>query len=173
MLPGNQRKTIYLGKIVDLGLETISLANGDLSSVEVVRHPGGAGTIALDLENRVCLLRQYRFAISRWIWEIPAGLIENDEDPITTAKRELREEAGLEAKRWQSLGSILPTPGFCNEEIFLYQARDIRLVGSNPDIDEQFEIHWKPMGEALTMAQNGQITDSKTIAALFRSNQLA
>ena len=168
----NQRKTIYLGKIVNLGLETIVLANGELSTVEIVRHPGGAGIVALDQEHRVCLLRQYRLAISRWIWEIPAGLMENNEAPLTTAKRELREEAGLEAGRWQSLGSILPAPGFCNEEIFLYEARGITFVGSSPDIDEQFEIHWKPLAEAINMASNGQISDSKTIAALFRANQM-
>ena len=98
--------------------------------------------------------------------------MENDETPLTTAKRELREEAGLEAGRWQSLGSILPAPGFCNEEIVLYEAQDITFVGSSPDIDEQLEVHWKPLAEAINMASNGQISDSKTIAALFRANQM-
>ena len=76
-----ERTSIYRGRIVDLGLETIRRANGELSTVEIVRHPGGAGIVALDQEHRVCLLRQYRLAISRWIWEIPAGLMEINEAP--------------------------------------------------------------------------------------------
>ena len=102
-----------------------------------MRHPGGAAILALDQQNRVCLLRQYRHSIGKWIWELPAGVIEKGEQPIATAKRELREEAGVEADEWQPLFSILPTPGFCNEELFLYQARHLTAVGTTPNADEQ------------------------------------
>ena len=100
-----QRTGIYRGAVVDLGLETTRLPNGELLNLEIVRHPGGAAILALDQQNRVCLLRQYRHSIGKWIWELPAGVIEKGEHPITTAKRELREEAGLEADEWQPLFS--------------------------------------------------------------------
>ena len=164
-----QRTEIYCGTVVDLGLETTRLPNGELLSLEIVRHPGGAAILALDAQNRVCLLRQYRHAIGEWIWELPAGVIESDEKPIATAKRELREEAGLEADEWRPLFSILPTPGFCNEELFLYRARHLRAVGTTPNADEQIEVHWKPLEEVLKMAADGQVCDAKTIAALFRA----
>jgi len=92
-----QRTGIFRGAVVDLGLETTRLPNGELLNLEIVRHPGGAAILALDQQNRVCLLRQYRHSIGKWIWELPAGVIEKGEQPIATAKRELREEAGLEA----------------------------------------------------------------------------
>ena len=168
-----QRAEIYRGTIVDLGLEATRLPNGDLLNLEIVRHPGGAAILALDQKNRVCLLRQYRHSIGKWIWELPAGVIEKDEQPIATAKRELREEAGLEADEWQPLFSILPTPGFCNEELFLYQARHLTAVGTTPNADEQIEVHWKPLEEVLTMAADGRIRDAKTIAALFRATHFS
>ena len=163
-----QRTGIYRGTVIDLGLETMRLPNGELLSLELVRHPGGAAILALDQQNRVCLLRQYRHTIGTWIWELPAGVIEKGEQPIATAKRELREEAGLEADEWQPLFSILPTPGFCNEELFLYRARHLRAVGTTPNADEQIEVYWKPLEEVLKMAADGRIRDAKTIAALFR-----
>ena len=100
-----QRTGIYRGAVVDLGLETTRLPNGELLNLEIVRHPGGAAILALDQQNRVCLLRQYRHSIGKWIWELPASVIESGEQPIATAKRELREEAGLEADEWQPLFS--------------------------------------------------------------------
>ena len=163
-----------------LGVETTRLPNGELLSLEIVRHPGGAAILALDQQNRVCLLRQYRHTIGKWIWELPAGVIEKGEQPIATAKRELRtancelRTANCVRKRrwkpeWQSLFSILPTPGFCNEELFLYRARHLRAVGTTPNADEQIEVHWKPLEEVLKMAADGRIRDAKTIAALFRA----
>ena len=100
-------------------------------------------------------------------------MIEKGEQPIATAKRELREETGLEADAWQPLFSILPAPGFCNEELFLYRARHLRAVGTTPNADEQIEVHWKPLEEVLKMAADGRIRDAKTIAALFRATQLS
>ena len=96
-------------------------------------------------------------------------MIEKGEQPIATVKRELREEARLEADEWQPLFSILPTSGFSNEELFLCRARRLRAVGTLPNADEQIEMHWKLLEEVLTMAADGQIRDAKTIAALFRA----
>ena len=172
-MANEQRTEIYRGTVVDLGLETIRLPDGEPLNLEIVRHPGGAAILAFDQQNCVCLLRQYRHSIRKWIWELPAGLIEKGEQPIATAKRELREEAGLEADEWQPLFSILPTPGFCNEEIFLFRARHLTAVGTTPNADEQIEVHWKPLEQVLEMAVDGRIRDAKTIAALFRATHLS
>ncbi len=118
-MDNNGRKTIYQGKILDFGLEKVQLENGKSSNMEIVRHPGGAGILAIDERDYVCLLRHYRYSVKDWIWEIPAGLIDRNEEPLNTAKRELREKAGLVAKEWKSFGFILPTPGFCNQNFFV------------------------------------------------------
>ena len=106
------RVSVYRGRLIELGLETAVLPNGATIELEIVRHPGGAVVLALDEADRVCLLRQYRHVVGDWIWELPAGVIEAGEDPLETAQRELREEAGLVAAQWRELGTMLPSPGF-------------------------------------------------------------
>ena len=103
-------KLIYQGRILQLGLESLTLPNGNPLELEVVRHPGGAAVVALDRQDKVCLLRQYRHAGGGWLWELPAGRLEAHEQPRTTAARELVEEAGLQASRWDTLGKTLVTP---------------------------------------------------------------
>lgn len=169
VMSDKQRTTIYRGTVVNLGLETAMLPNGELLTLEIVRHPGGAVILAFDNRDYVCLLRQYRHAVGGWIWELPAGVIDTDENPLATARRELREEAGLEADDWVALPPILPTPGFCSEELFLYVARTLRDIGAVPNADEQIEVHWKPLAEAIAMAIDGRIRDAKTIVALFHA----
>ena len=123
------RVSIYRGRLIELGLETAVLPNGATIELEIVRHPGGAVVLALDEADRVCLLRQYRHVAGDWIWELPAGVIEVGEDPLETAQRELREEAGLVATQWRELGTMLPSPGFCSEELFfIRQATSLMLV---------------------------------------------
>jgi len=103
-------RSIYEGKVLRLGIESLTLPNGEPLELEVVRHPGGAAVVALDDADRVCLLRQYRHAAGGWLWELPAGKIDPGETPKTTARRELAEEAGLEAADWLKLGQCLTTP---------------------------------------------------------------
>lgn len=167
-----KRISLYRGRLVDLGLEPVALPGGATINLEIVRHPGGAVVLALDEEDRVCLLRQYRHAAGGWIWELPAGVIEAGEAPLATAKRELREEAGLEAAEWLLLGSTLPSPGFCSEELFLYRARGLTDFGARPDADEQIEVHFKPLDQVQSMAADGGIRDAKTIVALYRAAHL-
>ena len=162
------RVSIYRGRLIELGLETAVLPNGATIELEIVRHPGGAVVLALDEANRVCLLRQYRHVVGDWIWELPAGVIEVGEDPLETAQRELREEAGLVATQWRELGTMLPSPGFCSEELFLYQAGDLSHVGTDIQPDEQIEVHWHTLEQVKAMAVDGQIRDAKTLVALYR-----
>lgn len=156
-------------KIVNITEERITLPNGKEVDFEFVHHPGGSAVVALDEKKRVCLLRHYRPVAHDWLWEIPAGKRDNEEDPRETAQRELREEAGIIAEEWQSLGAIHSSPGVFTEVIHLYLVTELSDVGNQPDEDELFEIHWLPLEKAAAMAVNGEITDAKTIIALLRT----
>ena len=160
---------LYRGKIVELHLETVTLPNGTTAELEIVRHPGGAAAVALDQAGRVCLLRQYRHAAGGWIWELPAGKLDPGEAPLRTAQRELEEEAGLAAARWEPLGSILSSPGILTEVIHLFLARALTPVARNHETHEVIEVHWVGLEEALRMARAGAIRDAKTLVGLCRA----
>jgi 8-oxo-dGTP pyrophosphatase MutT (NUDIX family) len=166
-----KRKAIYQGEVVDLGLETVVLPNEQLLQLEVVRHPGGAAVVALDDSGRVCLLRQYRHAAGGWLWELPAGTIDHPEAPEQTARRELQEEAGLVADKWQSLGTFFSTPGFSDERIHLYLARALSRTETDRHADEVIEVHWVEVEQALAWVRCGEIVDAKTMIGLLLARQ--
>ncbi|GMQ86942.1 MAG: NUDIX hydrolase [Gammaproteobacteria bacterium] len=161
------RKSLYKGEVVDLGLERVTLPNRQTMQLEVVRHPGGAAIVTLDNDNRVCLLRQYRHAAGGWLWELPAGKIDSPESPQHTAQRELQEEAGLIAKDWLMLGSFLSTPGFCDERIYLYLARNLTNTCTDHQAHEVIEVHWIEFQQALEWVHTGEIVDGKTMLGLL------
>jgi ADP-ribose pyrophosphatase len=148
-------------------MEGVCLPDGRNLELEVVRHPGGAAVVALNAQHEICLLRQYRHAGGGWLWELPAGKLEPGEPALTTAQRELEEEAGLRAQHWQTLANVLTTPGFCDEVIYLFLARDLCSVPAQPQEHECIEVHWFPFNAALAMAQRGEIRDAKTLLGLF------
>ncbi len=152
-----------------LTLDQVTLPNGAQAEFEIVHHPGGAGVVAIDADGRVCLLRQYRPALDEWLWEIPAGKLDPGETPLTTATRELEEEAGVQAKHWQSLGKVVSSPGVFTEVVHLFLARDLTHVSANAEAHEAFEVHWLPFDEALQCARDGRYVDGKTIIALLRA----
>ena len=155
-------KVRYNGHIVRLETGQVRMPDGSRHEVEVVRHPGGSAVVAVDDQQRVCLLRQYRFILEDWIWELPAGKRDHGEDPAVTARRELAEEAGLTARDWQSLGSMLSSPGIFTERIHLYLARDLQSVETTHETGEFIEIHWQPLEVARDWIYNGRIIDAKT-----------
>lgn len=157
---------------MDLGIETVHLPDGRTVDLEVIRHPGGAAAVAVDGQGRVCLIRQYRHAAGGWIWEVPAGKLDPGEEPFTTAERELVEEAGLTAGRWTDLGSIFSTPGFCDEVLYLYLARDLAEVPRQLDEHELIEVHWVPLADAVARALSGELRDAKTVVALLRAREV-
>ncbi len=157
---------VFQGKIVDLLLERVQLPNGQQAELEIVQHPGGAAVVALDAQKQVCLLRQYRPVVGAWLWELPAGKIDDREDPLVTARRELREEAGMQAQRWEALGQMYSSPGICTEVVYLYLAQDLTPVPTQQEALEIMEIHWIPWKEALAWCQDGTITDAKTLIGL-------
>jgi ADP-ribose pyrophosphatase len=161
------RREIYAGRVVNLAIEDVRLPNGEVTSLEVMHHPGAAGAVPLFADGTVAILRQYRHAAGGWLWEIPAGKLDvPGEDPLACARRELAEEAGLAAGRWHKLGSIFTTPGFCDEIIHLYLARDLTEVPRHHERDEVIEVHRMALEEALAGIPAEEIRDTKTVAAL-------
>lgn len=160
---------IYTGHTIELDIERVTLPNGHCFDLEVVRHPGGAAVVALDAEERICLLRQYRHVAGGWLWEIPAGKLDPRELPAQTAARELREEAGLEAGQWLDLGTILTSPGVFTERIHLYLARDLTPGQSATEDHEAIEIHWVTLATTARWALDGTIADAKSVVGLLRA----
>ena len=162
----------FKGRVITVNVEHVDLPNGQTAALEIVRHPGGASVVAVDAQQRVCMLRQYRHAGGGWVWELPAGKLEPDEAPLLTAQRELVEEAGVSACHWQSLGSILPSPGVLAETIHLYLARGLRPAAMAHEQHEVIEVHWVPLHEAWQRAVSGEYRDGKTNIGLLRAHAL-
>lgn len=167
-----KKELIYQGKALILNREWASFPDGREGELEIVRHPGGAAVAAINERAEVCLIRQFRYAVGGWIWELPAGRREAGEDPQRTAQRELAEEVGLQAQHWQSLGELLPSPGIFDERIFLYLAQGLTQVPHSHDELEYIEVHWLTLKQAVDLAINGEITDAKTLAGLVRAKAL-
>jgi 8-oxo-dGTP pyrophosphatase MutT (NUDIX family) len=167
-----EKRTVqYRGRIITLTTDEVVLPNGNRAELEVVHHPGGAAVVAIDTEMRVCLLRQYRYVAEGWIWELPAGKLEPDEPPLTTAQRELVEEAGVSAESWESLGTYLSSPGIFTEVLHLFLALNLQPTQSAHEHAEVIEVHWIPLEEARQWALDGRINDGKTIIGLIRALQ--
>ena len=160
---------IYKGRIVDLRVESVRLPNGVTVELELMHHPGAAAVVAADERDQVVLIRQYRHASGGYLWELPAGVLASPgEAPEACAARELREETGLVAERLRRLGSILTTPGFCDERIHLFLARGLREESHAHEADEVItEITRFPVEQAIAMVRDGTIVDGKTVAGLF------
>ncbi len=162
-------RQLHRGRLLDLREETVRLPGGREMAFEVIRHPGAAAALPVDERGRVCLLQQYRPPAGGWIWELPAGKIDPGEEPLGAARRELEEEAGLRAARWDPLGKILTAPAFSDEVIHLYLARGLSVGVACREPGEVLEVHWVDWDEALAMARGGDIADAKTLAALLRA----
>jgi ADP-ribose pyrophosphatase len=150
----------------DFGIEEVDLPNGRHVALEILRHPGASAVVPLHADGTVTLIRQHRHAAGGTIWEIPAGKLEPDEDPLTCAARELAEEAGL-AGRIEHLSTILTTPAFTDERIHLYVATDLVDTPLGHEPDEVIEPVRMPLAEAVAMIRRGEIVDAKTICALL------
>lgn len=165
-------RTLFIGRVVSVEAVRVAMPAGDPAEYEIVRHPGAAAIVAVDTEDRVCLLRQFRPAAGGWIWELPAGRRELGEPPQQTAARELAEEAGRSAMVWRSLGSILSSPGVCDEEIHLFLATGLAEKPVRHESFEAIEVHWVAFSEALRQALTVEIRDSRTLAGLVRANAI-
>jgi ADP-ribose pyrophosphatase len=133
----------------------------------IVRHPGSAVMMAVDDEDRVLLVKQFRLPAEKYMWELPAGRIDPGETPDQTAERELREETGYHAKAWTLLGAFWASPGYVDEKMNLYLAEDLTAGEPQPMDDERIEMAWFGKDELLQMIRGGEIQDAKTLVGYF------
>jgi ADP-ribose pyrophosphatase len=155
---------VYRGKVVSMRVDEITLPQGEVVLREVVDHPGAVVIVALDADGYAFLVEQYRHPIGRYLLELPAGGIEAGEEPLAAAKRELHEEVGLEAREWVSLGSFFSSPGFANERLHAFLARELVPVDSRPDDDEYISVVRYPLADLLVNLE--KVPDAKTLATL-------
>lgn len=159
----------FKGRVIEVNVERVELPNGSVADLEIIHHPGGAAVAAINARGEICLLRQFRHAAGGWLWELPAGKIDNREPPLQTAQRELEEEAGVTATHWESLGDMESSPGVFTEVIHLYLATGLEEAAAKPEEHEVLEVHWKPLEEAVEMARNGELRDAKSLVGIFRA----
>ena len=163
---------IFRGRIVGLRVDTIQLPDGRSSTREIVEHSGSVAVVPLDGRGNVLMVRQYRKPVEQELLEIPAGLLEQGEEPEAAALRELQEETGHTAQRIELLVRFFTTPGFCDEEMHIFLATGLVAGQPNPDEDEQIELVPVPLADVSEMIRRGDIRDGKSIAALLLAVQM-
>ncbi|MDI6799111.1 MAG: NUDIX hydrolase [Actinomycetota bacterium] len=157
----------FKGKIFQLKVEQVQGPGGERFEREVVEHSQAVAIVALDTEGRLLLVKQYRHAAKKELWEIPAGLMEEGEEPLEAAKRELFEETGFEARKFDHLLSFYFTPGNSTEQLHLFLADDLSQRTDFIDHDEIIDFSRFSPAEAASMMEQGEIIDSKTIIGLL------
>lgn len=168
------------GRILEFRIDTVEAADGHRSTRDIAAHPGGVCVVAIDPEDRVLMVRQWRHAIGGPLLEIPAGTLDRHadgsiEDHAGAAARELEEETGTIAGTWRYLGAFYTAPGFTSELMHLYLATDLRPAdegGLGPDEDERLELRAVPFEDAIAMAERGELGDAKSIVGLLLVSRL-
>ena len=163
-----RHRVVYDGRIFRTEVDTVRLPDGRTVGLEIVRHRGSVVLLPQPSPEHIVLVRQYRYAIGRWIWELPAGSREPGERPAVCARRECEEEIGLTPHRVQRLMALYPTPGFCDELMIFYRCTDLRPPRRRVerDVDEQLEPRTFAVADARTMVADGKIIDMKTVVGL-------
>jgi ADP-ribose pyrophosphatase len=162
----------YEGVIVQVDLDRAQLPNGRLAAREVVCHPGGVAVLPLNDDGTVTVVRQYRYPFAQVLTEIPAGKLERGEEPRPGALRELKEEIGAQVGELLELGCIYPSPGFCQEVLYLYLARGLTYGERCPDEDEFLEVDRVPFHTLVEQALSGELKDGKTVTAVLKAQLL-
>ena len=165
-------RRVFDGLILHIDHVENRLPNGQLAAREIARHVGASAVVPVDGEGNVWLVKQFRAPIDQILLEVPAGKLDfKGEDRLLAAKRELREETGLTAQSWTHLGDIITTPGFSDELISLYLARELSAGESHPDDDEFLNVVRVPLGELVDMVRRGEVPDAKTICAVMLADR--
>lgn len=159
-------KVAFAGRLLKVNIDTVTLPNGRKTTRELIHHPGAVGIVPILDDGSIIFVKQYRYPIGTVLYEIPAGKLDLGEDPDVCAARELSEETGYKAKKWQKLTSIVTTPGFTDEVIHLYAAYGLEKHAQHTDEDEFIDVvAFKPQ-QIKKMVLEGDIFDSKTLSAL-------
>lgn len=166
-----QIRTVFEGRIFTVGVESITMPRGDRLEAEIIRHPGSVVLIPVTDHGEIVLVRQYRHAIGRSAWELPAGSLKPGEDPQAAAVRECHEETGLIPSGVERLGAFFPTPGYCDEEMTFYRATGLREPADDDpvarqDEDEDIESRVFSVDAIRQMVASGEMIDLKTVAGL-------
>lgn len=164
---------LYEGKILTLRVDTVELPNRKYSKREIVEHSGAVAIVPVTDKNEIVMVKQYRKAIEDYLLEIPAGMLEYNEEPLDCAKRELKEETGYEAKNMELLCEIYTSPGFSTEKVYIFLARDLKE--GEPDLDEgeHLEVERIEIKKLIDMILKNEIKDSKSInGILMAQNKL-
>jgi ADP-ribose pyrophosphatase len=172
-----ETRIVHRGTYLEFRIDRIVRADGTMATREIVGHPGAVAIVAIDSDERVLLVRQFRVAAGTALLEIPAGTLDVDaatgavEDPAVAAARELEEETGFRAGTWERLGSFWTAPGFATELMHLFLATDLRPADADrigPDEDERLELVRLPVDEAIAAVDRGDIADAKSLVGLLR-----
>ncbi|TQM13455.1 ADP-ribose pyrophosphatase [Pseudonocardia kunmingensis] len=170
-------KDVYTGRVMALRADEVLMPGGRVAVREIVEHPGAVAIAALDADDRLMMIHQYRHAVGRRLWELPAGLLDvRGEDPLATAQRELAEETGLAASEWAALVDVAPSPGFSDEAVRVYLARGVSEVGRPEQKDDEeadLATRWVSLPVAVRMVLAGTIVNATTVAGVLAAHALA
>jgi ADP-ribose pyrophosphatase len=160
-------RRIYKGKVLSLDLDEVEEPGDVRATREVVRHSGSVAVLALQEDDRVVLVRQYRYPVDDALWELPAGRLDEGESPEAAAQRELQEEIGQRARDLRQIAFFYTTPGFCDEAMHVFRATGLEASPAQGDEDERIEIRAFPLAELAAMIDKGEIREGKTLVALL------
>lgn len=163
-----ETRRAFDGRLLHLDVDTVRLPNGEQAVREVVRHPGGVCVLPLHDDGTVSVVEQFRYPYKEVVTELPAGKLEPGEDPDDAIRRELSEEAGLTAGEWHAMGVFYPTPGYTDEVLRLYFARQLSQGDCHPDDDEFLAPKRVPLRELVDQVMDGTLKDGKTIALVLK-----
>jgi len=165
-----KRNIIHKGHVFNLIVDDVEYPSGNKSIREVAEHPGGAVIFAVFPDKKIILIRQHRYPLNKFIYELPAGKLNLNENPLDCAKRELEEETGYKAHTWQKLTAIYTTPGFCTEQLHIYMAQDLYPAANGRNLEEgelTMTAEILPLQKAIHMIETQEIVDGKTICGIM------
>jgi ADP-ribose pyrophosphatase len=159
---------VYSGKVFNVDRDRVRMPNGREVTVDIVRHPKSVVLLPVPEPGQIILIRQYRYAVNRWLWELPAGSVDEGEQPEEAARRECHEEIGQVPETAIRLGALHPTPGYCDEEMLFFRLSGLSKPTAAAAVDEDEDIEPKAfsLADARDMVRRGEITDMKTVTGL-------
>jgi ADP-ribose pyrophosphatase len=163
-------RVVFQGRVFRVVSDNVEEPDGVKARREIIRHPGSVVVLAVDdigSTPRVLLERQYRYAANARLWELPAGRVDPGESSLTAAKRELLEETGFTAGKWQRALSFYASPGFLDEVMHVFLARELVKGTAQPEEDERIQVRFFPLAQVIKMALSGKVPDAKTLASIF------